>query len=209
MSEQTQEVVSFDAIKATADSALLAAQSVTVTDLSTAEVSKSKAVELQRVEKRIEEIRKELVKPLNDQVSAINATAKSLSSPIGAAKSELANKLMRWQNEERMKAEAKAEEERKQREAEAAAIAASDDATFEEIEEAEAKVELAAAPVKMTKSETPLQVREIWKFSITDKAALPEDLKLPNEAEIGRRVRAGARVIPGVEIFSEQVAVVR
>lgn len=61
----------------------------------------------------------------------------------------------------------------------------------------------------MTKSETPLQVREIWKFSITDKAALPEDLKLPNEAEIGRRVRAGARVIPGVEIFSEQVAVVR
>lgn len=199
----------FNAIQQTANAALAAAKAVAVTDLSTAETSKAKAVELKGIENRIETIRKELVAPLNAQVSAINAAAKAISTPINAGKTELANKLMRWQNEERMKAEAKAEEERKQREAEAAALAANDDATFEEIEEAEAKVELAAAPVKMTKTETPLQTREIWKFMVTDKAALPEDLKLPNEAEIGRRVRAGARQIPGVEIFSEQVAVVR
>lgn len=202
-------ITGFNAIQETANAALESAKEVVVCDLQTAESSKAKAVELKGIENRIEDIRKELVKPLNDQVSAINAAAKSISTPINAGKTELANKLMRWQNEERMKAEAKAAEERAQREAEAAALAASDDATFEEIEAAEERVELAAAPVKMTKSETPLQTREIWKFTITDKAALPEDLKLPNEAEIGRRVRAGARVISGVEIFSEQVAVVR
>lgn len=203
------EIKEFDAVQATANAALEVANAVEVQDIETAATAKAQALELQKIEKSIEEVRVALVKPLNDQVREINAKAKAITAPIEAGKKGISGKLLRWQNEERLKAEQAAAEEKARLEAEAAALAEKDDATLEEIEAVEAKAAIYSVPVKMLKAEKPLTVREIWKYTITDESKLPREFLMPNTSLIGERVRGGLRIIPGVEIYSEQSAVLK
>lgn len=203
------EIQEFNAIEQTAQAALELALSIEVTDIASAEQSKLKAVELQKILKRVEDIRKEKVKPLNDQVSEINAKAKAISGPLDSAKSSLAQKLMAWQNEERMKEEQRKAEERRAAEQAAAAIKADDNASFDDVQTAELKVEIASKPVSMGKAFKPLSTREVWKYRVVDLSKVPLDLLQINEAEANRRVKGGAREIPGLEIYCEEVAVVR
>jgi len=221
METQTQtEVVGFNEIQATANAALQVALSTEVIDSDTASAAKAQAVELAGIEKKIEETRKTLVKPYNDKVSEINAAAKAITAPIGQGKGTLANRIMAWQNEERMKAEMAAAAEKARLEAEAAKLAESDDATLEEVEAVQEMAAVYAEPVKMLKHEKPLATRDSWKYLVTDFKALAEFavktgslwLLMPNEAEIGKRVRAAnapLRTLPGAEIWSEQSAVIR
>jgi hypothetical protein len=210
----------FNEVQAKADAALQVALAAEVTDSDSAAVAKSQAVELKDIEKLIEDKRKELVKPYNDKVSEINAAAKALAAPIGQGKTALADKLLAWQNEERMNAEIAAAEEKARLEAMAAEMAESEDATLEEVEAVQERAQAYAEPVKMMKHEKPLAVREVWKCEIKDFKALAEYavktgqlwLLLPNESEIGKRVRAAQgplRTLPGCEIWSEQSAVIR
>lgn len=210
----------FNEVQAKADAALQIALGAEVTDADTAAVAKSQAVELKDIEKLIEDKRKELVKPYNDKVSEINAAAKAITAPIGQGKRALADKLLAWQNEERMKAEMAAAAEKARLEAMAAEMAESEDATLEEVEAVQERAQAYAEPVKMLKHEKPLAVREVWKHEIKDFKALAEYavktgqlwLLLPNESEIGKRVRAAQgplRTLPGCEIWSEQSAVIR
>ena len=210
----------FNEVQAKAEAALQVALAAEVTDSDSAAVAKSQAVELKDVEKLIEDKRKELVKPYNDKVSEINAFAKAIAEPIGKGKKTLADKLLAWQNEERMKAEIAAAEEKARLEAMAAEMAESEDATLEEVEAVQERAQVYAEPVKMMKHEKPLAVREVWKHKVDDFTALAEYavttgqlwLLLPNESEIGKRVRAAQgplRTLPGCEIWSEQSAVIR
>lgn len=203
------EIQEFNAIEQTANAALELALAIEVTDPVSAEESKLKAVELKNILKRVEEIRKEKVKPLNDEVSEINTRAKLISGPLDKAKDALAGKLLKWQNEELMKAEAKAEEERKAAAAAVQEAKADDNASFDDIQKAELKEEIVSRPVTMTKAYKPLSTREDWKYRVVDLSKVPVDLLQINAAEANRRVKAGARSIPGLEIYSEQVAVVR
>lgn len=205
MSEQTKEIANFDAIKATADAALVAAQALIITDQATAEAASLRRKELKEISKRVETKRKELVKPFDDGKAAIQKQAKAISDPLDKADKDLTNKLLAYQNEIRMKAEAKAAEERAAAEARAAEIAMDDDAAFEEFGQAEEKVEIVSAPVKLTKSEKLVSTRMDWKYRVVDKMKLPPELLIPDTAEIYKRVKAGARVIPGCEIYEEEV----
>lgn len=204
-----EEIQEFNAIEQTANAALELALAIEVTDQVSAEESKNKAVELKNILKRVEEIRKEKVKPLNDQVSEINAKAKAIAGPLDKAKDNLAGKLMKWQNEERMKAEAEAEEKRKAAQAEMDAALRNDDASFDDVQKADLKVEIASRPVEISKAFKPLQTRENWTYRVVDLSQVPADLLVLNTAEVNRRVKSGVRQIPGLEIYSEEVAVVR
>jgi cupin superfamily acireductone dioxygenase involved in methionine salvage len=67
-----------------------------------------------------------LVKPLNDQVKAINDYAKSISAPIDQVESHLKRELVSFERileQQRAEQARKAEEERKAKEAEANRIA--------------------------------------------------------------------------------------
>lgn len=205
MSEKTTEIANFDAIKATADAALVAAQALIITDQATAEAASLRRKELKEISKRVETKRKELVKPFDDRKAAIQKQAKAISDPLDKADEDLTNKLLQYQNELRMKAEAKAAEERAAAEARAAEIAMNDDAAFEEVGQAEEKVEVVSAPVKLTKSDKLVSTRMDWKYRVVDKMKLPPELLIPDTAEIYKRVKAGARAIPGCEIYEEEV----
>lgn len=207
-------VVNFDAIKATAEAALEIAKTITVTDADSAATATAKRAELKIIADRVESIRKDLVKPIDDAKAKIQADAKAISDPIKAARADIESKIILWQEEEKAKAKAIADAEKAAAEARLAATMADDNATIEEVEQASAQVEIAAKPVKMSGAYKPLKTRENWKFHVTDlkalvKYALENDalwMISANEVEIGKRVRAAEKPLrecPGLEIYSE------
>lgn len=203
------ELLEFNPIQEAANTALEIAAQVEVSDASTAEAAKGQAVELKQIEAKIEDLRKNLVKPYNDRVKAINDTAKKISAPIEAGKKAIANKIVSWQTEERMKAEAEAEQRRKDAEAEAERVRQNDESTLEDVAKAEVKVEIASAPVKLSGAMKTISTREIWKFRIVDANKIPREYLQPNEVLIGSAVRGGLRILDGVEIYSESSAVIK
>ncbi len=62
-----------------------------------------------------------------------------------------------------------------------------------------------AAPVKVEGVST----RPVWKFEVTDAALVPREFCSPDVTKLRAAVGDGAREIPGVRIFEEQVVVVR
>lgn len=208
-------IVSFDAIKATANEALEIAKSIKVNDADSAAAATGKLSELKAIADRVENIRKDLVAPIDEERKRIQDMAKAISTPIDSAKRNLSDEIRRWQNEERLKAEKAAEEERKAAEARLAETLADDNASIEDVERVTAHVEVASKPVKMSKSLKPLKTRENWKFTVTDFKALVQHalateslwMLSPNESEIGKKVRAAntpLRQCPGLEIYSEE-----
>lgn len=138
-------VVSFDAIKATAEAALEIAKTIKVTDAESAAQAKIRRDELKAILQRVEDIRKEGVKPIDQARAEWQAKAKAISGPIEAGKKGVELELMRWQAEERAKAEAIAEAERKAAEARLAEAMANDDATLDEVEHVAEQVAIASA----------------------------------------------------------------
>jgi hypothetical protein len=47
-------------------------------------------------------------------------------------------------------------------------------------------------------------VREIWRYEITDESLIPREYLTPDLSKIGMDVRGGKREIPGVKIFPEK-----
>lgn len=199
-----EKTVQYNAVQAKAQAALEIAKAVEVTDIASAEKSKAVALELKDIGEAVEAVRVKLVKPLNDEVKAINAYAKEIAEPIEGAKKTLTQKLKAWQTAEREKAEAEQAAARAKAEAEAAALMASDEASIEEVEKAAEKVEVLAAPVTMARAEKPVTVRNIWKFIVKDESKIPREYLMPDTVKIGKAVRGGLRVLDGVEIYSEE-----
>lgn len=197
------DLAPFSAIKSTVDAALIAAKALVITDAETAESASLRRKELKEIGKRVESFRKELVKPF-DGKAGIQKLAKSLSDPLETADKNLTTKLLAYQNELRMQQEAKAAAERAEAERKAAEIAANDESSLDEVEKAQEVVEYLAQPVKLSKSEKLVSTRMVWKYRVTDKNLLPADLLIPDTAEIYKRVQAGARAIPGCEIYEEE-----
>lgn len=208
-------IVSFDAIKATAQAVLEIAKLIQVTDAESAAKAKFQADEIKRLLDRVEEIRKALVKPVDEEREKIQGDAKGISGPLKEGRDGINARIKAWQDAEREKAEAIAEEERKAAEARLAETLADDNASIEDVERVTAHVEVASKPVKMSKSLKPLKTRENWKFTVTDFKALVQHalatdslwMLSPNESEIGKKVRAAnapMRQCPGLEIYSEE-----
>jgi hypothetical protein len=104
----------FDAIVA-ANKSLALAKDLQVTDAPSADQAGKVREELKAIEKRIEEQRKLIVKPLSDEKARLDAYAKKVSAPVTEAKDILTKRISSWQQEEKRKADEanrKAEEER-------------------------------------------------------------------------------------------------
>jgi hypothetical protein len=215
MKEENQ-VVGFDAVKATAQTVLASVKEMVVTTEVEAQAATLKRDEISKVLKLVEARRVDLVKPIDDSKKVIQAEAKGVSDPLEKAKADLFSKVSKWQTEQRMIAEAAARKEREEAAARLAATMADDDATAEDVERVTAHVEIAAKPVKLSKSLAPMKTRETWKYNLVDFAAFVKwcvDTKQINylmvdDAEFGRRVRAAAENNPireaaGMEIYSE------
>ncbi len=115
----TKEITQFDALRAEITTAVQPAMAVEITDPETAETAVANITQLAKLNRAIEAKRKELVKPLNDQVKDINAYAKGIQEPVVKATAHVKGEIARWETKlaeaRRIEAE-KLERERRERE---------------------------------------------------------------------------------------------
>lgn len=153
----------------------------------------------------MEEKRKEYVKPLQDQVKAINDTYKTLMQPIEAADLTTRNKILAYQKEqERIRRE---QEEINRMRLEAAR---KEMELKGELTESVNLVEVAPEAPKRVQTEMgTISQRMIRKWELVDFSLVPDQYKMLNETLIGKMVRAGIPSgIPGIRIYEEPVLTV-
>lgn len=153
--------------------------------------------------KRIEAKRIEYVKPLNDQVSKINADFKAAAKPYVEMESTIKQKIGNYVDEQRRLAAIEQRRLDDERRKEAQRLAAQEDISQRK---AMAQIEkpVVEAPVTAVKTETAKVVTKlVAKFEITDPSAVPEEYKMVDERLVRKAVLAGARKIAGVKIWEE------
>ena len=222
-----QELSLFDQLKADIQVVIDPCLSTEVTSDETANGAMALAREIKTLAKRIEDRRKEMVAPLNDQVKKINAYAKSIAEPIEQAERHLKKQLGSWADvleERRLKALAEAEEERKRKEAEIQAKLREEEeerqtlAMFRSEKEnlreeiiAKAQGDRAIAAVTDIHSSNVKDIasmkvagaKKLWKFEIEDAEKVPRAYLCVDERAVRDAIMKGERSIPGVRIYQE------
>jgi len=142
-------------------------------------------------------------KPLNLSLKEINNTFKELTLPLTNAKAILTGKVMVWRQAEMKRI--REEEER----------IAKEEARRRKIQEAhEKQAHLVSEPITI-KRPTPLKVsdstktQKTWKFKIVDSTKILRDYMMVNEPAIRQAIRNGVREIAGVEIYQDEIIVVK
>jgi hypothetical protein len=144
--------------------------------------------ELQEVKSQwatIEARRKEITAPLNQALKSANDLFRPVLSGLKDIEAAWNRKITGYLVERRK------EQERLLAEA----------ANTEDIDEVHEALTLAAEAVP------EVAVRDVWKFAIVDADAIPREFMIPDEAAIGKVVRALKEKtnIPGVAVFNEQI----
>lgn len=152
--------------------------------------------------KRIEELRQFFVKPLNDQVKAINDRFKSVIKPLEEIEAKVKRSISDYTLEQDRQ---RREKERELQEAHAKEMAkqekAADRAGTEFVPTAAPKIEKAMPSVKTESGKTT--TIKVWKFEVKDAAAVPREYLVVDETLIRKAVQAGAREMPGVRIYED------
>jgi len=165
--------------------------------------------------KKLDGIFDPLIKSANEAVKAIRAEKTKHAEPIEKAEQVLRQAAAAWITEQERQ---KAVEEKRRREE-----AAAEEKRLKEEQDAEsifleaigladtvsAPIAVIPAPVTAV-DKSGIGFREVWKFEITDEAAIPREYMLVDTASIGKIVRAMKQLasIPGVRVYSEKTAVV-
>lgn len=202
-------------------------EGVTVRSSKDVERIHSGLVECKRIAATVEEARKRQVGPLNAQVRALNDAWRPLTEALTAIEAAAKRKLLAWQQAERERvareeeAARRAAEEAARREqealakAEAARSAAERRAALAEAESAGQALmqarseEVAPAPGKIRSNQGTTASRFVWRFKVVDPAAVPREFLAVNEQAIRAAVAAGAREIPGVLIYEDEILATR
>lgn len=225
------ELTTFDELKAEISLYAQLTLAIQVADPVGCDKALAVAKDIKGLQKKVEERRKQLVAPLNEQVAKINAYAKSLCEPLVQSETHLKNQLRAWDQileTERQQAIAKLEAERQRKEAEIKAL--------EQQRKAEAK-EQSAGETELIRSELfveasalqaqeQLQVRhthaleqiaehkvagarKVWTFEVVDESQVPREFLALDEKKVKAALAAGSRQIPGLKIFQETRITVR
>jgi len=184
------------------------------------------ASQIKRLQKAVEERRKQLVEPLNAQVKQINAYAKEILFPLDGAESHLRKHLIDWERkleQERQEAQRKLDRERRQREEmERVEAAKAKQATNEvedlfgesnEYEKEQAQAESDRKKFLAQQEQDARQkaiaesrvkgTRKAWVFEVTDESQVPREYLVVDEKRIRSAISSGVRNIAGVRIFEE------
>lgn len=150
--------------------------------------------QLKARKKKIEELRKEFVGPLNDQVKKINKMFKGETVKIDEMDLCLRATLREYMDEQ-----ARIAEEEAKRQLEKAQ-------TVEEVNEVQEK-----KPTVHTDSGSATR-KKVWKWKVTDRQALMNkrpELFVIDEKKINELMRGGERDLPGVEFYQESQISIR
>lgn len=233
--ENQNSLVPFTKLSADIAIAVKPVLSMVVADEATLNEATLAGKNVKHFAKLVEEKRKELVKPLNDEVKRINDYAKKIAAPLEQAETHIKKELRSYEIEvmarkraeeqarlekERKEREEALETERKAREENLAFLkefgADENDIVREEII-AEASTEREEAELKkdvrsMEKSIAATRVsntRKVWKHEVTDASLVPREFLIVDESAIRKAVVAGAREIAGVRIYEDVVVALR
>ncbi len=220
----------FDQLKADITLKLSPSLEIKVSDEPSMQKALLAGKEAKHFHKMIEDKRKELVKPLNDEVKAINDYAKSITSPVAQVEAHIKSELLGYERvleQKRREEQARLDAEKKAKEAELAQKAREeqerkqmeeafgveeDDATqkrnelVSKAEQEREKAELdrdTKAQQKAISQNKVSGTRKVWKFEITSSGEVPREYLMVNETMIRSAVNNGIREIPGVRIYED------
>ena len=224
----SNELQKFEPLKVEISELVAPVMLAKVTDFRSSQLAIDAAKTLKAMDKRIDELRRAEVDPLNAQVKAINEYVKQIRTPLDAADSHIRNQLNAFAMEqERIKQEElrraaeekrKADEElRAKQEAEklamqegAALFGGSDEA--EAVAELEEKqmIERRLADVDFQQKTWDIgqqqlkNTRKTWKVKVTDITKVPREfLIITLNEKAALAARTGGVSIPGVEFYQE------
>lgn len=176
------------------------------------EASNIKAIELaggsKKLNKAIEDYRKELVQPALDYQRSVNNLCKHYQDRLTAIERDVKAKCGQYQQRvelERLKAQEavrKAQEELQRK------IAAEAKAANVEPPPIVAPV-VPEAPKTVRTEKGSMTFKEVWKFEVTTVQEVPLEYKVVDERLIRQAVASGIRQIAGVRIWSEKEASIR
>lgn len=182
---------------------------------------------IKAMQKRIEDRRTEMVKPLNERVKAINTYAKEIAGPLDQSETLVKNQLRAHEivlDKQRREEQAKLEAAQRKAEQEAAEKARQQQEQQETaamfMEEPEAKMAEATAQAETSRVEKEIKTdfkskaaavasnkvagaKKVWKFEITDATLVPRQYLIVDEKLIRQAVSVGLREIAGVRIYED------
>lgn len=193
----------------------------------TIDSAKSLVKDAQKIEKIIEDKRKEITAPLLEQQRGYKAFAdnlvKELSDGIKGLREQIKNfeiaeekirlEELRKIEEERARVAAemrKAEEERAKLEAEAKAngtpLTDIPQVTMPVSDVSELDLRMREKELEQSKSKA---LRTTWDYKIVDESLIPRQYMIPDEKKLRAAIKAGFHEIPGLEIFEAPTLVLR
>jgi len=209
----TNEIVRFEEAKQQIATMAAKCKNIVVNSRESLDFAKTLAKDASKIEKFIEDRRKDLTKPLVDQKREIDDFSKNLTKELNEAIKTVREQIKNFELElERQRQEElrKLEEQKKQIE----------EAQKKQAEEAQ-KTDGVHSPLpsidmlcirmreKELEQDRSKSLRKIWKFEITDAILIPREYLVPDERKISAAVAAGIREIPGVHIYQEEQLVLR
>jgi len=216
---QNNAVAVFEQIKADIAKFIAPALDHRVKDQTEADQGLLLAKQVKNFEKLVEERRKEIVGPLNDEVKRVNAYAKSIIEPLSKAETHLKRELLSWDKvleEERTKKRLEAEELFRQQQAALAAaeeklkvddLFGNDPKMFlKEASLDQAKIEVKQELVENLKEADSIKVsgvQKFWTFEVVDESLIPREYFELKPSLIRAAITAGKREIAGIRIFQE------
>lgn len=167
------------------------------------DASTSQANELllavKEMKEKVQERRDLIVKPLKLHIAVLENLFKPAKEELERADIELRRKVLAY----RAKVAAVANEKRSKLMEEAQE--AQEDGDQEKAEEIACEALAVSAPARVMAVTTgQVATRTVWKYEIVDVGAVPDEYWSLDGQKISSAVKAGARTIPGVNIYSEE-----
>ena len=212
----------------------LEVQGVRIASPEEAQAAVNQTREIKALASEIEEYRKSLTKPLDDEKKAIMDTFRPATDFLAKVEVALKGAITTFQQEQARIAAAVAAEARRQEEADRKrqaeeqaaaeallvkaeeAAASGDTAAAEEFEAQAMATQAQAAPINTyvaAPAEKPrgAAIRKVWKARVVDAAIVPDQFKTINEKALdayAKSMKQDAKV-PGVEFYSEDSLAIR
>jgi len=193
-----------------------------VNSVETHESAKKLAMDAGKIEKIIEDKRKEITKPLLDAKKQVDDFVKNLTQDLNESKSELRGRILAYEKEQdnirqeelrRLQIERmRIEDERRLKEQELLKQAAEnqevDQKLMNEISELrEKEQEVIAAPVLTEQPKS--NIRKTWDWELIDISQVPVAYLMPYADKIKEAIKEGERNIPGIRIYQKETLSLR
>jgi len=199
-------------LKAKAEAALSAAQSFVVNSQQAYEAAGSDLKAIKARQKEVDEARKSITRPLDEEKKRITAFFEPAASFLNKAESILKSSMMAYASEQdrlRRVAEeaARKEQERLRKEAEKKAAKAETKGDAEKAADIRAAVPVVVAMQVEQPKVAGISMRTIWKARVIDAAQVPREYMIVDLQKIDRIAKEskGAVQVAGIEFYSEQV----